>query len=429
MRVLLDLVYLALGLIASPVILLKIATSERWRAGFRQRFGGVPERAGDKPCVWIHAVSVGEAKAARHFVELIEREQPGWDVRVSTTTNTGQCVARELYGAERCFYFPLDVSLFVKRAFRRVRPDAIVLVELELWPNFLRIARRLGVPVIVINGRMREERVHRYRRGRFLFSPAFDAESGNVYCVQNDTYRDRFVRAGVPPEMARVTGNMKYDTLRMEPDEAKVAEIRDALGIRTDEEFWVAGCTWPGEEDICLRIHRMLQEHAPGLRLVIAPRHIERAGDVGRAVVAAGYRCRRRSAADEAGGPDTVALLDTVGELGYVYGSAAFAFVGKSLTAQGGHDMLEPAAFGATPVFGPLTDNFDAEARMLLGAEAAEVVRNEEELGRALLRLLQEPDLRRQRVERGREVLRQARGASERNLDALRAIIARTPQQ
>ena len=424
MTFLLNAIYIIAGLIASPLILFKAAISERWRAGWQERFGRAPTRTGDKKCVWIHAVSVGEATAARRMVELLDKQHPEWDVRISTTTNTGQKVARDLYGPERCFYFPLDLSCAVRHAFRRVRPTMIVLVELELWPNFLRVARKDRIPILVVNGRMREERVGRYRAGRFLFGAAFRKDSGNAFCVQNDTYRQRFERAGAPAEMIRVTGNMKYDSLRTECDPKKVPELRMALGLDEKAHVWVAGCTWPGEEEICLRVHRMLQEHDPQLRLVIAPRHIERADEVARTIDQAGYASRRRSAEGGATGSSAVGLLDTIGELGYLYSLANFVFVGKSLTAQGGHNMLEPAALGAPPVFGPWVDNFEEEARLLLNAQAAEQVGGEAELGQALLRLLEDSSLRETRAQHGRQAVMTNRGASAVNIEVIREVMS-----
>ena len=426
MRFLLDLAYVTLGLIASPYILIRMAASRRWRAGFRQRLGFVPLRAGDRRCVWIHAVSVGEVNTVRPLVSAIERECLNWDVRVSTTTNTGQATARSQYGAERCFYFPLDLSWVVRRVFRRVRPDAIVLMELELWPNLLRLARDRAVPVVVVNGRMREERVGRYRSARFLFRPALDPATHNAFCVQNETYRDRFERAGIPAQMIHVTGNMKYDAVHTEVEPAQLDELRAALGIAAEERVWVAGCTWPGEEAICLRAHRRLLEHDPALRLIIAPRHVERSAEVAREITHAGYRCRRRSDPNGPTGPETVVLLDTVGELGYVYALGEFAFVGKSLTARGGHNVLEPAALGVTPVFGPLTDSFEEEVRLLLEAGAAERVMDESEFCQATLRLLKDAALRRRRAHCAREALLTQQGATDRHMQILRRLLHET---
>ena len=424
MSLLLDLIYILLGIVASPYILLRMATSPRWRAGFRQRLGGVPARAGDKPCLWIHAASVGEVGAARPLVDLVKSECPEWDIRISTTTNTGQKVARERYGAEPCFYFPLDLSLAVRRAFRRVRPSVVVLMELELWPNFIRAARTMGTPVVVVNGRMREKWVKVYRAMRFLFRPILAPEAGGIFCVQSETYRDRFERLGIAAAMIRVTGNMKYDAVRAQVDAPRLDRLRAALGLAPADRVWVGGCTWPGEEALCLRMHRLLQREVRELRLIIAPRHIERAAAVAREITAAGYECRRRSAGGGRSGPGMVGLLDTVGELGYLYALAEFVFVGKSLAGRGGHNMLEPAALGVMPVFGPFTDNFQDEAQLLLDAGAAERVADEEQLGKALLRLLRDPAARQQRAERGRKAVLERRGASRRHLEILRQVIA-----
>ena len=443
MSIVLDIVYLLLLLIASPFILVRMALSARWRSGWKERLGGVPARQGTKPCIWVHAVSVGEVAAARPLLDLLAAEHPDWDVRLSTTTNTGQQVARRAWGAERCFYFPLDISFLLKRVFDRVRPDIIVLLELEIWPNFLRMARRRGIPVVIVNGRMREERVKTYRRLRFLFAPALEAASRNVACVQNDTYRKRFVRAGFAPEMLRVTGNMKYDAVQTQVAAEGIAAIRAAFGLALGETVWAAGCTWPGEEEICLRVHRELLRDHPGLRLAIAPRHVERAGEVEQAIRRAGFDCVRRSrqtasvaATEPCEGSDkpaqglsappssAVCLLDTVGELVYVYAVSSFVFVGKSLAACGGHNILEPAAQGVPPVFGPHYDNFQEEAEWLLAVGGAECVRSESELACAAGRLLADPELRRARGSKARAALDEKRGAARRHLQLLQTMLS-----
>jgi 3-deoxy-D-manno-octulosonic-acid transferase len=424
MTFLLDLLYLIGGLLASPIILFKVVTSRRWRDGLAQRAGEIPVREGRRPCLWVHCASVGETNAARTFIRLVEQEYPEWDIRVSTMTNTGQSVAHKLYGKERCFFFPLDFSPFVRRALNRIRPDAIVLIELELWPNFLRVAGKRKVPVVIINGRMREERVKGYQRLRWLFGSIYDPDIPNLFCVQNETYAERFRRAGMPVARIHVTGNMKFDTVRTTIPADEANEVREGLGLGEGERVWVAACTWPGEEEICLRVHKTLLAHAPDLRLVIAPRHIERADEVERAIRGAQYACFRRSRDSGSAGPGAVCLLDTVGELVYLYSLVEFCFIGNSLTSGGGHNMLEPAALGATPVFGPLTDNFDSEASLLLRWGGAERVSDEAGLTRALLALLTDTKLHDDRARRGRHALREERGASRRNLDLIEQVLA-----
>ncbi len=217
---------------------------------------------------------------------------------------------------------------------------------------------------------------------------------------------------------------MKYDTVRTQAAPEQSDAVRAALGLRPQERVWVAACTWPGEEAICLRVHRRLLKHEPGLRLVIAPRHIERAGEVHSAITSAGFPCTRRSDITASTAPEAVCLLDTVGELGYVYAFAELAFVGKSLTVGGGHNMLEPAALGTVPVFGPLTENFQSEAELLLSCGAAERVADEETLASALLRLLQDAPRRREQARLAQEALAQRRGASARNLTIIAQLLA-----
>ena len=298
MSLLLDAAYLLLALLASPYILFRMAQSRRWRAGLAQRLGFVRLRPGDKPCVWIHAVSVGEVNASRPLIAVILEEHPEWDVRISTTTDTGQKLAvRAIWRGTMPLFsarsFPGGAADFRTACGRTV----IVLMELEVWPNFARAARARGVPVVIMNGRMREKSVAPLSQGPVSSSGALlDPAGPNLFCVQNETYRDRFVRAGFPAEKLRVTGNMKYDAVRTEADPAKLAPIRAALGLTPAERVWIASCTWPGEEEICLRVHRLLQKEVPELRLIIAPRHVERADEVARLIEKAGYGVRRRSA-------------------------------------------------------------------------------------------------------------------------------------
>ena len=424
MTFLLDVVY-TLALIAlAPVVLARAFFGERWRSGWAQRFGGVPRRKGSRPCVWIHAVSVGEANLIRPFVEALFEEEPGWDVVVSTFTNTGQKIAHDRYGDRaRVCYSPLDLSWVLRRFFRRLRPDVIVLVELELWPNWVRLAHRKAVPILIVNGRMREAKVRSYDRLRWLWSPLRDPASRDLYCVQNETYADRFRRAGFPPERVRVTGTMKYDAVSAEiaPDEQE--SLREAVGLRPGERVWAGACTWPGEEAICLRVHRRLIEAYPDLRLILAPRHIERAATVEAEIRGAGFACRRRSVVGTDEPKDAVLLLDTVGELVTAYALTEAAFVGRSLTSAGGHNVLEPAALGVPVLFGPKTDNFADESRLLLDAGAATLVQNEQDLYNALFALLSDAETRRIQGAAGREAVRQRQGAVVRNLDALRALM------
>ena len=423
MTFLLDAAYTLALIVLAPVLLVRAFFTNRWRVGWPQRFGGVPRRKGDRPCVWIHAVSVGEANLIRPFVQALLDDEPGWDVVVSTFTNTGQKIARDHYGDRALVcYSPIDFSWVLRRFFRRLRPDVIVLVELELWPNWVRLAHRKGVPILIVNGRMREDKVGAYGRLRWLWSPLRDPSSRNLYCVQNETYADRFRRAGFPPERVRVTGTMKYDAVADAVEPARLEALRAALGLSEGARVWAGACTWPGEEAICLRVHRRLLETFPDLRLTLAPRHIERAGAVEAEIRTAGFACRRRSAEGQDAPRDAVLLLDTVGELVTAYALTEAAFVGKSLTAVGGHNVLEPAALGVPVLFGPKTENFAEESRLLLDAGAATLVQDETELYNALLALLSDAETSHRQGAAGREAVRREQGAVLRNLEVLRAL-------
>ena len=426
MNCLLDLVYILLIVLLTPVILVRACFGDRWRAGWLQRFGFVPKREGAAPCVWIHAVSVGEVSLIRDFVEHIRDKHPDWDIAVSTFTNTGQKIARERFGRfATVFYYPLDVSWIVWRVMRRVRPDVIALVELEIWPNFVRVAARRGVPIVIVNGRMREEKVARYARLRPLFGPLRDARTRNVYCVQNEVYADRFRRAGFPGARIRVLGAMKYDAAPGEIPSEELDALRKALGLAPEDRAWIGACTWPGEEAVCLRAHRRLIEAIPGLRLILAPRHVERAGRVEAEIRNAGFSCRRRSAGAAEADPGAVALLDTVGELTAAYALTSAAFVGRSLTESGGHNTIEPASLGVPVLFGPHTDNFPDETRLLLDAGAAKVVRNENDLYNALFFLLSDNETNHKRGDAGREAVRRNLGATDRHISVLRELLGR----
>ncbi|HRU05647.1 MAG TPA: 3-deoxy-D-manno-octulosonic acid transferase [Candidatus Brocadiia bacterium] len=426
MRFLLDIGYLLAMAALAPLAAWKALWSERWRAGWGQRLGfGLPRRQDDAPCVWIHAVSVGEASLIRTMVDTLLREHPAWRVAVSTFTNTGQNVARERFGGRAMvFYYPLDLSFVVRRALRRIRPTVICLIELEIWPNFVAEARRAGVPVVIANGRMREERVAKYRRFWKMWAALADPSTGNAYCVQNETYADRFRRAGFPPEKISVTGSMKYDALATEAPAGKLAALRQAFGLAPGDTAWIGACTWPGEEAACLRVHRRLRQRWPELRLILAPRHIERAAEVAREIEAAGFACRRRTAAGPAE-PGAVGLLDTVGELSAAYGLARAAFVGKSLLAQGGHNVLEPAAMGVATLFGPRTDNFEDETRMLLAAGGAALVDDEEGLYNKLSSLLADVEACGRMAQAGKRAVMEHRGATRRTLDVVERAVAR----
>ncbi len=434
MITLLDVLYGLVLLVGSPYWLFRIVTSGRYRKGLAQRFGALPrellesDRIGSSRPIWIHCVSVGELNAARTFIEGVEKRFPEKRWIVSCFTATGFEQARQRYGADRTFYFPIDLTPVASKILKRINPACIVLVELELWPNFLRRAKKLGIPVLVVNGRITEKTVRRLRWLRPLFGPVL-RDVPDLYCVQTETYRARLRELGVPEERLRVTGTMKFDTVATRVDSAKQQTLRTQLGIAPGARLIVGGSTWPGEEEALLKAYARLREEFSNLRLLLAPRHIERADEVARAVRAAGFEPLLRTQAQKTVDMQTdksknsVLVLDTLGELAAAYSLATVAFVGKSLRTGGGQNMLEPAALGVPMIYGPLTSNFVSEAELLATAGAAEIVANDDALYPCLRRLLSDEARRKSMAEAGSKAVAQNRGATKRHLDVLAEIL------
>jgi 3-deoxy-D-manno-octulosonic-acid transferase len=436
---LLDLAYFGALALASPYLLYKAITRPRHVAGLRARLGrgpvaqgvlegepgtgGVLPRTGTAPCVWVHGVSVGEVVASEPLVRALETALPGHEVIITTTTSTGQAVARRKFPKQRIGYFPLDFSWAVRRVFDAVRPSLVVLVELELWPQFLAEAKARGVPVVVVNGRIS---ARSFRGYRFLHRilPFNDVAH---YCVQTEQYAQRFLKLGVAPEKVTVTGSMKYDNVQT--SRTGGPEARASLGLGPDEAVWIAGSTHSPEERSLIEIFSRVKEDRPELRLVLAPRHNERAAEVARMVAQAGLVPVLRSAQIE-GAPvskDAIIIVDTLGELSRLYAAANLVFVGGSLIPHGGQNMLEPAALGKAVLFGPHVANFQESAERLLTAGGAIQVNDASELEARLRELLASPELTRTLGLKALEAIEAQKGATERTIAAIRPFCPDRP--
>ncbi len=420
----LDFAYAGLVLLGWPLGLAKVlpARGRRHLHGLPERLGRCARRTGGRPCVWVHCVSVGEARAAVPLVEGLLRRHPGHEVVVSTTTSSGQEAARRAFPGRRIVYFPLDLHFAVRRVFDALRPDLILLVELELWPNFLWEAKRRRVPVAVVNGRIRESSARRYRAVR----PALDPLRGlSAVCVQTEEYAARFRGAGLPARRVHVTGSLKYDLLAPGDGARDAAAARAGLGLGPAERVLLGGSTHPGEEEALVAAWRALRARHPDLRLVVCPRHVERADEVARLLGEAAPGVVRRSAQrarvgpPEALPPGYALLVDTVGELGGLYGAADLVFVGGSLVPRGGQNPLEPVVLGRPTVMGPSCENFAEPVERLLAAGGLTVVPGAEGLAGARGALLEDPAAAAAMGDRGRRALETARGATARTLDVL----------
>jgi 3-deoxy-D-manno-octulosonic-acid transferase len=395
------------------------ATGHYWRT-FRARMGRLPAglAAGRDGCVWIHAVSVGEALAARSLVAPLQDALPGRQVLVSTSTAAGGVIASQGLAADRLFVAPFDFPWAVESVLRGLRPSLLVLVETELWPNLIRQARRRGIPIAVVNGRISDRSFPRYRRIRSLLRHVL--AQVDLFLMQGETHADRIRALGAPPERVRVSGNLKYDSLGEPRPPADLQALANGGG-----PLWVAGSTMAGEEELVLRALRELRAVRPDARLVLAPRRPERFAEVPALAEAAGFRCVKRTALGSVSWRDgEVLLLDTVGELAGVYSLATVVFVGGSLVPTGGHNVLEAAVCGKAVVVGPHMENFQEIADTFRDEGALVQIDSAERLGPETLALLQDEE-RRDRVGRkARALVDRNRGARMRTVDALAGLVA-----
>lgn len=427
---------LAGGLVAlAPLFAYRALRHKKYLGSLRERLGRVAARRGDERLLWVHAVSVGEALAAEPLVRAAAERMPGWRVVVSTTTATGQRLARERFGASDVFYFPLDLPGAVGRALDRVRPDAVCLVETELWPNFLAACRRRGAPVAIVNGRLSDRSFRGYARAGRLLAPILGDVS--LFLMQSDADAERVIALGADPLRVAVTGNLKYDVDRDQLEarlEPKRREAEAALGLPDPRPLVVAGSTAPGEEAMLAAALSAVRGHAglEGARLLVAPRHPERFAEAARVFEAARLRVARRSSPDDPASAD-VLVLDTIGELAALYLHADVVFVGGSLVPRGGHNILEPALYARPIVVGPHTENFrqivgdfvGRGAAVQLPADAASG-RGSERLAEAFVALLADGRRAREIGERGRALLEENRGATGRTLERVAALAGAT---
>src|SRR3954469_2741275 len=324
MHLALNFLYLALICLFAPLLIFRSFRSGKYREGWSEKvLGKAPWRIGDRPCVWFHAVSVGEVLLLRSMVGDLARRRPGWDVVISTTTRTGLVVARRTYPDLVTFYAPLDFSWATQRAMARVRPTVLALVELELWPNLVWSAKRAGACVAIINGRL-SHRSHRgYLRLRGPLGPTL--RRLDAVAVQTEEYAARFVDLGVPRQRVRVTGSVKYDGLESDRNNPKTLTLRKALGLDPADLVFVAGSTMEGEEAAALRAYRAALAQHPRLRLVLVPRHADRFEKVAAWLDQQGESVLRRSWLNTPTRrleKTPVLLVDTIGELSAVWGLA-----------------------------------------------------------------------------------------------------------
>lgn len=412
--------------VSAPVWVVRSKTRRKVLDAFKQRMGHVGPPPG-KQSVMLHAVSVGELNAARGLIDGLRKRHPDLHIIVSTTTQTGHERAEALYGQDAgvtLIYYPLDFSAAVTRVLDALQPIAVVLMELELWPNFLVACEARGIPVVLANGRITEGSFKNFRIGSFLTRRMF--RRLKLTCVQEQTYADRFLALGSDPATTHVTGTMKFDTAAVDIDPAKPAALAAELCL--SRPLWVAGSTGPGEEDIVLAAYESLRSEFPSLQLAIVPRKPERFNDVAALIESRGHVCVRRSTykcdTHAVKMPAPVILGDTMGELRNFYANADVVFVGRTLVDLGekqhGSDMIEPVALGKPTVVGPFTNNFAEAMNALRAAQGIVEITEPKQLTEATAALLRSPG---SIGENGRQVVQTQRGATARTLELFEPIL------
>jgi 3-deoxy-D-manno-octulosonic-acid transferase len=417
------------ALVASaPWWLWRMATTQKYRDGLMERLGRVRFRKGqdDQPLIWVHAVSVGEVLAVSRLVGELDTTFPGHQLVISTTTRTGQALARERFGANRVFYCPLDLPWAVRAYLNALKPKLLILAETEFWPNLLSGCFRRSIPIAVVNARISDRSWPRYRRLRWLWKPFLGRLSRVL--AQSETDAERLKAIGCVQDRVSVAGNLKFDVHAAEEAEATL----QLKTLAADLRLVVAGSTLEGEEAALLEAWSQLLEADPQLAMVLAPRHPERFSIVAALLDQSGFKWIKRSdwKSKTAGAiqplkPGEIVLLDTIGELASVYSLAALAFVGGSLIPAGGHNPLEPAQFGVPIVMGPHYANFRAITEDLR-AHNAICIAEKEKLAKILADLLSDRTAANAMGERAKQVFEHQAGATARCVATLKELLSRS---
>ena len=447
MRWVADFLYLIAGLLYLPVALYNAFVVGKNRRGWRERFGFLRAFDHSRPRIWLHAVSLGEVNCTPQLISALRERLPDYEFVVSTTTDTGFARAVQLYGRGNVFRCPLDFSLVMARVLRRLRPRAIVLVELEMWHNMIRMATRQGVPIAVVNGRLTERSARRFgmlgRGARTMFADL------SWVGAQDDAIAERFIRLGVASERVEVTSSLKWDTAQVADHIEGETALASAMGIDRSRPLWVCGSTGLEEEIILLdayqRLLRGSETVARGVQgesrktesafvpqLAIVPRKPERFGEVAKLVERAGFSCVRRSEHPDGGsaavlGARSVLLGDTMGELRKFYSLADVTFVGRSLVPMGGSDPMEVAALAKPIVVGPYMDNFRLPIEALAADDAVRVVSDAEALSTVLGALLCAHEECQALGRRARAVVMRHQGATARTVDGIMRLLHVSP--
>ncbi len=436
-RSLYNILFLVFFVVTAPYYFVRMWRRGNWQTGFKQRFGHydtkVKQSITNRNILWMHAVSVGEMNVCLQLIRALEPRLPNLKIMVSTTTTTGMGeLQKRMPPHIGKIYYPIDRRKYVNRAIQTIHPDAIVLVESEIWPNFIWRAKALGKPLFLVNARLSDRSFPRYKRFGFLFRELFGSFTG--VGAQNADDANKLRELGCAPEAVQVMGNMKFDAAHIDGKHAlDVVALLAQLGVPPDALLLVAGSTHDGEEQILAEQFLRLRQTFPNLFLILVPRHFERARDVGRQLAKLGvkYAYRTEIGPETRGSSRTLQclLVDTTGELKYFYEQAAVVFVGKSISSRlmlaksvggkGGQNPIEPAALGRPVVFGPNMQNFADVVRILLAGGGVIQVHSAAELEATFADLLGNEARRLELGRNGQRIVRENQGAAARTADLI----------
>ncbi|MGZ3577799.1 MAG: 3-deoxy-D-manno-octulosonic acid transferase [Syntrophales bacterium] len=419
------------ALLALPYYAIKMTLTGKYRKSMGPKFGLVKpslfaEMKGS-PRIWIHAVSVGEVTAAEPIVASLRTHFPEACIVLSTSTETGQDMARRIVtGATSFIYYPLDIPFVVKKVIPKVKPDVFIMTETELWPNFIRVCKEQGAKVIMVNGRISQRSYQRYALTKFFWKDVVNLidDTGVISAID----ADRLMAIGMAPARVHVMGNAKYDGLAAKATPPVREEMQRRLNLTETDRVFVAGSTHDSEEKIVLRVYRRLLERYPDFKLIIIPRHPERGHAVLSLVKEAGFEDYITMTEIEGGKHLTgerIIVVDVIGELFKVYALASVVFCGGSLVPKGGQNILEPAAWGKIIFYGPSMEDFRDEKDLLEKAGAGITVKSGDELLAGILTLMSDPDALARKGEAGRRIVVSNMGAADRYAEMVRSHIER----
>ena len=416
-----DLIFIIFAIVYLPYFLLR----KKFHRGFVQRLGVLPTSLElDRP-IWIHAVSVGEAKAAEILVKQLRQVYPKKKFILSTVTTTGNKIVHSFRSQDDfVFYLPLDLSFITKGTIRRLRPCVCIIMETEIWPNLITQLNKMGVPVILVNARISDRSFLGYRMIKPLLKPILNKI--NIFCVQSERDAQRLSVLGVSSNKLQITGNMKFDFKDYTDFQRDYTDYKLKLGLEREEKLFVAGSTHQGEEEIIVETYKKLLDEFPNLRLLIAPRHPERSTSVEKLIRKYGFQSIRISQLNLSAiryPLSAIFILDTIGQLLSFYAIADIVFIGGSLIKKGGHNILEPAYFSKPILFGPHMFNFREITDLFLAEGAARMISGQAELAKGIRFLLNNPSELKEMSNRGRQLVLENQGATEKNVQRISLFV------